>query len=96
MRLLKNLKDLMEKTQNPKFFEISPELVPPFSLESSMKRILRRFESNQNKSKQMKINDVFDCFTSKVGFSYDNSVSLQTDDAGHVGAAVLGRIFCLY
>ena len=24
----------------------------------------------------------------KAGFSYDNSVSLQTDDAGHVGAAV--------
>ena len=25
----------------------------------------------------------------KVGFGYDNSVSLQTDDAGHVGAAIL-------
>ena len=56
----------MEKTQNPKIFEIGPEFVPPFSLESSMKRILRRFESNQNKSKQMKINGVFDRFTSKA------------------------------
>ena len=28
---------------------------------------------------------------SKAGFGYDNSVSLQTDDAGHVGAAVLAR-----
>ena len=45
-------------------FEIGPEFVPPFSLESSMKRILRRFESNKNKSKQMKINAVFDRFTS--------------------------------
>ena len=52
------------KIQN--FFEIGPKCVPPFSLESSMKRILRRFESNQNKSKQMKINDVFDHFTSKA------------------------------
>ena len=25
----------------------------------------------------------------EAGFGYDNSVSLQTDDAGHVGAAVL-------
>ena len=30
MRLPKNLKDLMEKTQNPNFFEIGPEFVPPF------------------------------------------------------------------
>ena len=66
MRLPKNLKELMEKTHNPKNFEIGPEFVPPFSLESSMKRILRRFESNQMKSKQMKINDIFDCFTSKA------------------------------
>ena len=29
---------------------------------------------------------------SRVGFSYDNSVSLQTDDAGHVGAAVLAHM----
>ena len=36
------------------------------SLESSMKQFLRKFESNQNKSKQMKINDVFDLFTSKA------------------------------
>ena len=28
---------------------------------------------------------------SKAGFGYDNSVSLQTDDAGHVGAAVLAH-----
>ena len=33
---------------------------------SSMKQILQRFESNQNKAKEMKINDVFCCFTSKV------------------------------
>ena len=25
----------------------------------------------------------------KAGFGYDNSVSLQTNDVGHVGAAVL-------
>ena len=31
-----------------------------------MKRILRRFESNRNKSKQMKINDVFDRYISKA------------------------------
>ena len=52
----------MEKTQKHKiqnYFEIGPEFVPPFSLESSMKRILGRFEWNQNKSKQMKINDRF-------------------------------------
>ena len=55
-----------KKSKIQKFFEIGPEFVPPFSLESSMKRILRRFESNQNKSKQMKINDVFDRFTSKA------------------------------
>ena len=36
------------------------------SLESSMKRFLRRFESNQNKTKQIKINDVFGCFISKA------------------------------
>ena len=28
----------------------------------------------------------------KAGFSYDNSVSLQTDYAGHVGAAVLVHV----
>ena len=28
----------------------------------------------------------------KVGFSYDNSVSLHTDNAGHVGAAVLAHV----
>ena len=32
---------------------------------------------------------------SKAGFSYDNSVSLQTDDAGHVGAAVLAYMVCI-
>ena len=31
-----------------------------------MKQILLRFESNQNKSKQMKVIDVFDRFTSKA------------------------------
>ena len=27
----------------------------------------------------------------KAGFGYNNSVSLQTDDSGHVGAAVLAH-----
>ena len=31
----------------------------------------------------------------KVGFSYENSASLQTDDAGHVGAAVLVNVVCV-
>ena len=66
MRLPKYLKDLMEKTQNPKKILNRSRIGVPSSLESSMKRILRRFESNQNKSKQMKINDVFHRFTSKA------------------------------
>ena len=56
----------MEKSQNKKKFGPQPIIGASSSLESSMKRILRRFESNQNKSKQMKINDVFDRFTSKA------------------------------
>ena len=31
----------------------------------------------------------------EAGFGYDNSVSLQTDDAGHVGAAVLAHMVCV-
>ena len=31
---------------------------------------------------------------SQAPFSYDNSVSLQTDDAGQVGAAVLAHVAC--
>ena len=31
----------------------------------------------------------------KAGFGYDNSVSLQTDDAGYVGAAVLAHVACV-
>ena len=31
-------------------------------------------------------------YLSKAGFSYDNSVSLHTDDTGHVGAAVLAHV----
>ena len=31
----------------------------------------------------------------KAGFGYDNSVSLQTDDAGHLGAAVLAHAACV-
>ena len=31
----------------------------------------------------------------KVGFGYDNSVSLQTDNVGHVGAAVLANVACI-
>ena len=65
MRLPKNLKDLMEKTQNPKFFFNRSRIGAASSLKSSMKRFLGRFESNQNRSKQMKINDVFYRFTSK-------------------------------
>ena len=66
MRLTQNLKDLMEKTQNPNFFLNQSRIGASSSFESSMKQILGRFESNQNKSKQMKINDVFDRFTSKA------------------------------
>ena len=33
--------------------------------------------------------------TTKVGFGYNNSVSLQTDDAGHMGAAVLAHVACV-
>ena len=31
-------------------------------------------------------------FPSKAGFGYGTSVSLQTDDAGHVDAAVLAHV----
>ena len=31
-------------------------------------------------------------FRAEAPFSYDNSVSLQTDDAGHVSAAVLAHV----
>ena len=31
----------------------------------------------------------------KAGFGYDNSISLQTDDAGHVGAAVFVHVACV-
>ena len=33
--------------------------------------------------------------SAKAGFGYDNSVSLQTDDAGNVGAAVLADVACV-
>ena len=33
--------------------------------------------------------------TSQAGFGYDNSVSWQTDDEGHVGAAVLTHGACV-
>ena len=64
-RLSKNLKVLIEKFQNPNFVLPRSRIGHPSSFESSMKHFLGRFELNQNKSKQMKINDVFDCFTSK-------------------------------
>ena len=64
-RLSKNLKDLIEKSQNLIFLPRS-RIGASSSLESSMKRFLRRIESKQNKSKQIKINDVFDHFTSKA------------------------------
>ena len=31
----------------------------------------------------------------KAAFGYDISVSLQTDDAGNVGQAVLGHVVCV-
>ena len=31
----------------------------------------------------------------KAGFGYDNRVSLQTDDADHMGAAVLAHVACI-
>ena len=34
-------------------------------------------------------------FIIKAGFGYENSISLQTDDAGHVGAAVLVHVACV-
>ena len=65
-RLSQNMKDLIKKYQNPIFFCPLSSSGRPSSLESFMKQFLGRFESNQNKSKQMKINDVFDRFTSKA------------------------------
>ena len=66
-RLHQKLKYLMEKTQNRFFFFLNwSRTGADSSLEISMKQFLQRYESNQNKSKQMKINDVFDCFTSKA------------------------------
>ena len=39
---------------------------------------------------------LYGCFILKIffkaGFGYDNSVSLQTDDAGYVAAAVLANV----
>ena len=32
---------------------------------------------------------------SQVGFGYDNSVSSQTDDVGHVAAAILAHVACV-
>ena len=56
----------MEKTQNSNFLLNRSRIGVDSSLESSMKQFLRRLESNQNQSKQMKINEVFDRFTSKT------------------------------
>ena len=56
----------MGKTQNPNFFLNQSRIGASSSLESSMKQFLRRFESNQNKTKQIKINDVFGRFISKA------------------------------
>ena len=39
------------------------------------------------------IADLLSC--PKAGFGYENSVSLQTDDAGHVGAVVLAHVACV-
>ena len=64
-RLSKNFKDQIEKSHNLKFFWPRSKIGAPISLASPMKQFLQRFESNQNKSKQMKINDVFYRFTSK-------------------------------
>ena len=54
------------KIPESNFFWPRSRIGHPSSLESSMKQFLGRFESNQNKSKQMKINDVFYRFTSKA------------------------------
>ena len=54
------------KNKKSNFFFNLSRIGAASSLESSMKQFLQRFESNQNKSKQMKINDVFDRFTSKA------------------------------
>ena len=54
------------KNTKSKFFWNRSRIGASSSIEISMKQFLWRFESNQNKSKQMKINDVFDLFTSKA------------------------------
>ena len=56
----------MEKSQNPYSFLPRSQIGASSSLESSMKRFFWRFYSNENKSKQMKINDIFYYFTSKA------------------------------
>ena len=38
---------------------------------------------------------LFDNISIQAGFGYDKSVSLQTDDTGHVGAAVLAHMACV-
>ena len=53
--LPKNLKDLMEKTQNPKFFWNQSRIGAASSLVSSMKHFFWRFESYQNKWKSMTV-----------------------------------------
>ena len=53
----KNLKNLIEKSQNLYIFlPRSGQQLVPLSLKSSMKRFFQRFESNKNK---WKINDIF-------------------------------------
>ena len=54
--------------ENPKIYFFLPQskIGASSSLESSMKRFLREFELNQNKSKHIKINEVFDPFTSEA------------------------------
>ena len=56
MLLSKNLKDLMEKVQNPKIFWNRSRIGAPSSLESSMKqKDLTRIKTNQSKWKSMTV-----------------------------------------
>ena len=79
----------MEKYQNPNFLLPRSRIRASSTLESSMKGFLRRFDSNQNKSKQMKINDVFNRFTSKAysaailnkNFPFISTLSAKTADS---------------
>ena len=75
------MKDPIEKSQNLKFFWPRSRIGAPSSLESSMKRFLRRFELNQNRSKSMRVFFIFlhlkpiplHCYSKYIFLSYINS-----------------------